>query len=45
MDRDAGQGETFDIGFDTGVPVTGDYPVGAQFPGTVSKVTIEYTDT
>lgn len=39
---DAGQGETFDIGFDTGAPVASDYPIGSPFPGVLNKVTFEY---
>lgn len=38
---DAGQGETVDIGKDSGVPVTKDYPAKANFPGRIAKVTVE----
>jgi len=37
---DAGQGETVDIGKDTGAPVTADYPDGQPFEGIIRKVTI-----
>ncbi|WP_221796249.1 arylsulfatase [Aquisediminimonas sediminicola] len=38
---DAGQGETIDVGKDSGVPVTFAYPVGAKFPGKILKVAVE----
>lgn len=41
---DAGQGETFDIGLDTGVPVSAEYPTGVPFPGALHKVTFEYVE-
>ena len=37
---DAGQGETVDIGKDTGAPVTNDYREGQRFEGRIVKVTI-----
>lgn len=39
--RPAGQGETFDIGKDTGTPVTDRYAGLGRFPGTIAKVTVE----
>lgn len=38
---DAGQGETIDIGKDTGAPVTADYAEGQAFPSKILKVTID----
>jgi arylsulfatase len=38
---DAGQGETLDIGQDTGAPVTDDYSQTAIFPGDILKVTVD----
>lgn len=40
---DAGQGETLDIGQDTGAPMTDDYPQTAVFPGDILKVTVDIT--
>lgn len=36
----AGLGETFDIGVDTGAPVTEDYPVQARFAGEIHRVEV-----
>jgi hypothetical protein len=33
--------ETFDIGRDTGTPVTNEYKAGAAFTGTIKKVVID----
>lgn len=38
---DAGQGETLDIGQDTGAPMTDDYPQTTVFPGDILKVTVD----
>ena len=37
---DAGQGETLDLGMDTGVPVTADYPRGGRLPGRILRVEV-----
>ena len=34
-------GETFDIGEDTGVPVTDDYPGAGRYPGRIDKIQVE----
>lgn len=39
--HDAGQGETFDIGKDTGTPVTTDYASVPIFPGTIESVSVD----
>jgi len=36
----AGLGETFDVGRDTGVPVTDDYARGGRFNGEIARVTV-----
>jgi len=36
----AGNGETFDIGWDTGTPVTADYPDLGRYPGDIAKVDV-----
>jgi hypothetical protein len=36
----AGNGETLDIGRDTGAPVTDDYPGQGVFPGEIARVTV-----
>ncbi len=36
----AGLGETFDIGSDTGTPVTEDYPGQGRFSGEIEKVAV-----
>src|SRR5690606_6357733 len=39
--RPAGLGETFDIGFDAGTPVTTDYVGQGRFPGAINKVSVQ----
>lgn len=34
-------GESFDIGQDTGVPVTDDYPANGRYPGRIDKVQVD----
>jgi arylsulfatase len=34
-------GESFDIGQDTGVPVTDDYAASGRYPGRISKVQVD----
>lgn len=41
--RPAGQGETMDIGKDTGTPVTRDYAGAGTFPGSIERVTVDLT--
>lgn len=41
---DAGQGETIDIGVDTGAPVSKDYKVGEPFSGDLQKLTFRLLD-
>lgn len=41
---DAGQGETMDIGKDSGAPVTAEYGEGDNFQGRIKKVTITFPD-
>ncbi|GAB7553894.1 arylsulfatase [Novosphingobium sp. 11B] len=41
--KDAGQGETMDIGIDTGAPVSTDYAANGPFPGAIHKVQVELT--
>lgn len=42
--RPAGLGETFDIGFDAGTPVTTDYAGQGRFPGVINKVSVQLGD-
>ncbi len=42
--KDAGQGETMDIGMDTGATVTSDYAAFGPFDLGVSRVTVELSD-
>lgn len=37
----AGSGESFDIGFDSGSPVTSDYAAGSSFPGEIKKLLVD----
>lgn len=39
--RNGGQGETFDVGQDLGVPVTTDYPAMGRMKGVINKVIID----
>ena len=41
---DAGQGETLDVGKDTGAPVTAEYSNEGVFEGSIHKVTVELPD-